>query len=139
MTSSLDSFVKNLPTNKFNNLSYSYGDTKMKLELLKRKGVYPYDCMDTFEKLSEKQLPLKQDFYSELNESEISENDYTRAQKVWETFEMKTLQDYHDLYLKTDVLLLADVFEIFRDVCQENHKLDPAWYYTAPGLAWTQL
>ena len=72
--------------------------------------------MDSFEKLFEKQLSPRHSFYSELNESEISEDDYTHAQKVWETFEMKTLQDYHDLYLKTDVLLLADVFENFRDV-----------------------
>ena len=136
MSTGLDSLVKNLPTNTFNNLSYFYGNTKIKLELLKHKGVYPYDYMDSFEKLAEKQLPLRQDFYSELNESEISENDYIHVQNVWETFEMKTLQDYHDLYLKTDVLLLADVFENFRDVCQENYKLDPAWYYTAPGLAW---
>ena len=139
MATSLDSLVKNLPANTFNDLSYFYGDTRMKLELLKRKGVYPYDYMDTFEKLSEKQLPPRQDFYSELNESEISENDYTHAQKVWETFEMKTLQDYHDLYLKTDVLLLADVFENFRDVCRENYKLNPAWYYTAQDLHGTLL
>ena len=117
----LDSLVKNLPTNTFNNLSYFYGNTKIKLELLKHKGVYPYEYMDSFEKLAAKQLPLRQDFYSELNESEISENDYIHVQNVWETFEMKTLQDYHDLYLKTDVLLLADVFENFRDVCQENY------------------
>ena len=75
-------------------------------------------------------------FRATLNKSGISEDNYTHVQNVWETFEMGTLQDYHDLYLKTDVLLLADVFENFRDVCQENYGLDAAWYYTAPGLAW---
>ena len=132
MATSLDSLASNLPDNMFNNLSYFYEEQdnyKAKLKLLKRKSVYPYDYMDCFEKLSES-------FYSELNKSGISEDNYTHAQKVWESFEMKTLQDYHDLYLKTDVLLLADVFENFRDVCQKNYGLDPAWYYTAPGLAW---
>ena len=58
------------------------------------------------------------------------------AQKVWEHFGMKTFQEYHHLYLKTDVLLLADVFENFRNICLNNYDLDPVWYYTSPGLAW---
>ena len=58
------------------------------------------------------------------------------ARKVWEKFSMKTLEDYHNLYNELDVLLLADVFENFRDVCCKNYDLDPAHYYTAPGLAW---
>ena len=135
MATSLDSLANNLPNNMFNNLSYFY-EEQAKFELLKRKGVYPYDYMDCFERLFETTLPPIESFYSELNKSGISEDNYTHAQNVWETFEMETLQDYHDLYLKTDVLLLADVFENFRDVCQENYGLDPAWYYTAPGLAW---
>ena len=135
MVTSLDSIANNLPDNMFNNLSYFY-EEQAKLKLLKRKGVYPYDYMDCFDELSETTLPPIESFYSELNKSGISEDKYTLAQNVWETFEMETLQDYHDLYLKTDVLLLADVFENFRDVCQENYGLDPAWYYTAPGLAW---
>ena len=135
MATSLDSLANNLPDNMFNNLSYFY-EEQAKLKLLKRKGVYPYDYMDCFERLSETTLPPIESFYSELNKSGISEDNYTHAQNVWETFEMETLQDYHDLYLNTDVLLLADVFENFRDVCQENYGLDPAWYYTAPGLAW---
>ena len=57
-------------------------------------------------------------------------------EKVWETFEMKNPKDYHDLYNQADVLLLADVYENFRDICIENYKLDPAHYYTAPCLAW---
>ena len=91
----------------FNNLSYFYEEQE-KLKLLKRKGVYPYDYMDCFEKLSETTLPPIERFYSDLQLYNC-----THAQKVWETFEMETLQDYHDLYLKTDVLLLADVFENF--------------------------
>ena len=74
-----------------------------------------------------------------LNDSHISEEDYQHAKKVWETFEMKTMREYHDLYLKSDVLLLADVFENFRKVCRENYELDPAWYYTVPGLAYDAM
>ena len=106
------------------------------LELVKRKGVYPYDYMDSFEKLSETSLPPIECWYSRLNDSNISESDFTHAKKVWDTFQMKTMRDYHDLYLKTDVLLLADVFERFRDICLIHYELEPAWYFTAPGLAW---
>ena len=108
-------------------------------DLLLRKGVYPYDYVDTPAKLQEQQLPRQEDFYSLLTEQHISDEDYTHAQKVWETFNCQTLGDYHDLYLKSDVLLLADVFENFRDVCMDNYKLDPAHYYTAPGLAWDAM
>ena len=106
------------------------------LELLKRKGVYPYDYVDRLDRLSETQLPPKEAFYSKLNDEHISDEDYEHAQKVWEAFDCKTLKDYHDLYLKSDVILLADVFETFRDLCMTNYELNPAWYYTAPGLAW---
>ena len=106
------------------------------LELVKRKGVYPYDYMNCFERLAETSLPSKEDFYSKLSDENIETDDYTHAQKVWVKFQMKTMRDYHDLYLKTDVLLLADVFEEFRNICLENYELDPAWYYTTPALAW---
>ena len=71
-----------------------------------------------------------------MNDSEISDSDYEHAHYVWNHFGMKTFREYHDLYLKTDVLFLADVFENFRGVCMENYELDPCWYYTVPGLAW---
>ena len=92
--------------------------------------------MDSLEKLKDTKLPPREAFYSRLNEEGISNADYTYARKVWETFEMKNLKDYHNLYNQADVILLADVYENFRDICIKNYKLDPAHYYTAPGLAW---
>ena len=91
--------------------------------------------MNSPERLKETQLPRKEAFYSRLNDEGISDEDYTHAQKVWETFEIKNLEDYHNLYKQVDVLLLADVFENFRNICIKNYKLDPAYYCTAPGLA----
>ena len=92
--------------------------------------------MDSQKKLKETELPPKEAFYSRLNDKGISDEDYEHARKVWETFEMKNLEDYHNLYNRVNVLLLADVFENFRNVCIKNYNLDPAHYYTAPGLAW---
>ena len=92
--------------------------------------------MNSQERLKETQLPPKEAFYSRLNDEGISEENYTHAKKVWVTFEMKNLDNYHNLYNRVDVLLLTDVFENFRDICIKNYKLDPAHYYTAPGLAW---
>ena len=134
MATSLDSLVNNLPKESFKNLTEFYEGEQ--LDLIKRKGVFPYDWFDSFDRLSADHLPPKESFHSILNDSGISEEDYIHAQKVWETFNMKTMRDYHDLYLKSDVLLLSDVFENFRDVCIDNYRLDPMFYYTAPGLAW---
>ena len=134
MASSLDNLSSNLDKEQFTNLNCMYKGEQ--LELLKRKGVYPYDYVDRLDRLSETQLPPKEAFYSNLNYEHISDEDYEHAQKVWEAFDCKTLKDYHDLYLKSDVILLADVFETFRDLCMTNYELDPAWYYAAPGLAW---
>ena len=104
-----------------------------------RKGVYPYEYMDGWKKFEETSLPLRDVFYSRLSMKGISGQDYQRAQQVLNTMEEKTLGCYHDTYLKTDVLLLADVFEKFRNTCLKNYKLDPAHIYTAPGLAWQAL
>ena len=134
MATSLDSLVNNLPEEAFNNLEKYY--TGDKVSLVKRKGVYPYEYMDSLERFKENKLPPKESFYSRLTGECISNEDYEHAKNVWDVFEMKNLQDYHDLYNETDVLLLADVFENFRNICLNNYKLDPAHYFTAPGLAW---
>ena len=104
--------------------------------LISRKGVYPYDYMDSLIKFSEEKRPPKENFFNRLNETHISDEDYDHARNVWEKFGLKNMGEYHDLYLKSDLLLLADVFEEFRSVCLENYHLDPAWYYTSPRLAW---
>ena len=145
MSSSLDSLVNNLAKGGHGHAGpgakphefwgFEKHDSKQK-ELLIRKGVYPYEYMDSWDKFEEKQLPSKDEFYSKLNTSGISEKDYSHACKVWNEFGLKNMGDYHDLYLETDVILLANVFESFRKVCLDNYGLDPAHFYTAPGLAW---
>ena len=104
-----------------------------------RKGVYPYEYMDSWQCFGEPRLPPKEAFYSKLTDEHISVEDYTHAQKVWNAFDCRTLGDYTDLYCRTDVLLLADVFETFRKTCQKQYGLDPAHYYTSPGLSWDAL
>ena len=134
MSTSLDKLVNNLPEEAFTNLKKYY--TGDKFSLVKRKGVYPYEYMNSLERFKENKLPPKESFYSTLTGEGISDEDYQHAQKVCEAFEIKSMKGYLELYNKTDVLLLADVFENFRNICLENYKLDPAHYFTAPGLAW---
>ena len=129
---SLDKLAGNLKSNQFHTLEKEMGTS----ELLKKKGVFPYDFMTGFDKLEANKLPPKKEFHSKLNNTDINDEDYEHAQKVWKTFKCKTMRDYHNLYLKTDVMLLADVMENYRNVCIDNYGLDPLWYYTAPGLAW---
>ena len=105
-------------------------------ELLLRKGVYPYDYMTGSEKFDETRLPAREHFFNRLSESPVSDEDYAHAQNVWQTFGIRTLGDYHDLYLKTDVLLLADVFEAFREMAMRYYQIDPAHLYSLPGVAW---
>ena len=133
LNASLADLVETLTPTDFMNIDREVKDNS---SLLKVKGVYPYDYVDSFERLKETKLPSKEAFYSKLDEEEISDEDYQHALNVWNTFNCRTIQDYHDLHLKSDVLLLADVFENFRKICLEHYKLDPCHYYTAPGLAW---
>ena len=107
-----------------------------KFVLLLRKGVYPYEYMDSWERFNETSLPPKKDFYSELTLEDICDKDYNHAQKVWEVFEINILGEHHDLYVQCDTLLLADVFEKFRDTCIEIYGLDPSYFLSAPGFLW---
>ena len=120
--------------NHFGNLRVGHNDEQFRLLL--RKGVYPYEYMSSWDKFKETKLPPKEAFHSNLNMSEIRKYDYEHAQKVWKEFKLKNLGEYHDLYLKTDTLLLSNVFEAFRNTCLQHYKLDPAHFYTSPGLAW---
>ena len=133
MSTSLDKLVNNLSKDAFNNVKRYYAEDKL---LLTRKGQYPYEYMNSSEKLKETQPPPKEAFYSRLIDESISDENYAHAQKLWKTFEMKNLENYHNLYNKVDVLLLSDVFENFREICITNYNLDPAHYYTAPDPAW---
>ena len=130
--SSLDALVKNLQKEQLVHTKNIFGD---QTDLLARKGVYPYEFMDSFDKFNQ-QLPSKEAFFSKLNNEGISDKDYEHAKNIWKTFEMKTMAEYHDLYLKTDTILLADVFENFRKPCLATYCLDPCWYLTAPSFAW---
>ena len=138
MKSSLDSLVKNLGDRDFKNLSEEYSGKS--LELVKEKGVYPYEYMDSFKRFDEDKLPDKRlFFFSSLKDKCISKEEYDRAIKIWNVFKIKTLREYYDLYLKTDVLLLADVFEKFIKTCLDYYGLDPCHYFSSPGLSWDAM
>ena len=135
MSSSLDSLTKNLVSRGKKLFGFEdYSD--LQYDLLTRKGVYPYEYINSWDRFGETQLPQINAFYSNLNMSSISEEDYQNAQKVWEEFGICDLGDYHNLYLRTDVVLLANVYKAFRDTCLRHYSLDPAHFYTSPGLAW---
>ena len=107
-----------------------------KFILLLRKSVYPYEYMDNWERFNETSLPNKESFYSNLNMQNIDDIDYTHGNNIFKIFELKNLGEYHDLYVQSDTLLLADVFENFRNKCLEVYELDPAHFLSLSGLAW---
>ena len=137
MASSLEALVNNLPEGTLKNLEKYF--TTNQVKLLKQKGFFPYEYMDSIEKLKDSKPPPKEAFYSKLTGKGINNYNYNHVLNVWKTFKMKTLKEYLELYNITDVLLLADVFENFRDICLKNYGLDPVYYYTAPGLAWDAM
>ena len=135
--SSLDSLVKNLSDNDFKYLSEEFSDEF--LGLVTQKGVYPYEYMDIFKKFSENKLPDKCKFLSSLKDVCIGEKDYLKANNIWSVFKINTVGDYHDLYLKTNVLLLANAFEKFISTCLDYYGLDPYHYFSSPGLSWDAM
>ena len=124
----------------YNNLKYTLEEFKgTQLHLMSNKGVYPYDYMNSFEKFNQTKLPTKEQFYSVLNDQHITNDEYDHAKKVCKAFNIDTMGEYHDLYFKSDVLLLVDVFESFRKTCLQYYKLDPCHLFTSPGLSWDAL
>ena len=148
MNSSLDKLVKNLSDEDFKYLVEEFSSKN--LELLKRKGDYPYEYMNSFERFNEEKLPAKKYFYSSIKDGKIGDDgkisdghisvkDYLTCEKIWDKFEMKNMGDYHDHYLKKDVLLSADVFEKFIATCLKFYGLDPCHYFSSPGLSWDAM
>ena len=137
MSLSLSNLVQNLPAEAFTYTGQVFQNDK--LSLMTKKGVYPYDYMDSFEKFEESRLPNKEDFFNIMNNEHITDEDYQHAQNVWNEFGLSSMGEYHDLYLKSDILLLTDVFENFRKMCQQYYGLDPVHYFTSPGLSWDAM
>ena len=127
--------MENLPKEELKETVKFFGE---KSNLMTRKGVYPYEFMDGFEKF-EKRLPKQTSFFSRLNQEKVSDEDFAHAQRVWKEFDCKNMGEFHDLYLLSDVLLLADVMESFRKLCEKHYELDPAHFFTTPGLAWDAM
>ena len=121
---------------RFSNTYEFCGNDLNKFLILLRKGVYPYEYMDGWNKFNEKVLPSKESFYSSLTMEDISKTDYAHANNVFKKFNINNLGDYRDLHVRSDTLLLADIFENFRQSCLENYELDPVHFVSLPGLAW---
>ena len=148
MNSSLDKLVKNLSDEDFKYLVEEFGSEN--LELLKQKGDYPYEYMNSFERFNEEKLPARKYFYSstkdgkigddgKISDGHISVKDYLTCKNIWDKFNMKNMGDYHNHYLKKDVLLSADVFEKFIATCLKFYGLDPCHYFSSPGLSWDAM
>ncbi|XP_052779407.1 uncharacterized protein LOC128216784 [Mya arenaria] len=137
LPASLESLVENLAQDGLPAFTHLLSESETHAHLLLRKGVYPYEYMDSFDKFDESELPSKDQFYSTIKKEHISNEDYEHARTVFQTFNMRSLGEYHDLYLKTDVVLLSDVFESFRKLCLQQYELDPCHFYTSPGLSWS--
>lgn len=138
LTSGLATLVESVGTdlNSFPSLTSNFADhTQEQHKLLIRKGIYPYEYMDSLHRFEETSLPTIEKFYSSLSQQTVPVDDYTFAQEIWTKFNCKNLGDYHDLYLKTDVLLLADVFENFIQLCLREYKLDPTHYVSLPSFS----
>ena len=148
MNSCLEKLVQNFSDDDFKYLTEKFGSKN--LELLKQKDAYPYEYMGSFKRFGKEKLPDRECFYSSLKDGttgdngekldgHISDKDYLTCKIIWNEFNMKNMGDYHDHYLKKDVLLLADVFEKFIDTCLKFYGLDPCHYFSSPGLSWDAM
>jgi hypothetical protein len=140
MNSSLDTLSKNLTDDQcFITKEYYDKIGSHLFKIMRKKGIYPYEYMDSIEKYGETELPHIEMFKDKLNGKDCKEEDYEYAKAVFVKTGCKNLGDYTEKYMINDVLLLADVFETFRETCLKEYTLDPCWYYTSPGLAWDAM
>ena len=148
MNSSLDKVVKNLSDEDFKYLVKEFGSENS--EIFKQKGAYLYEYMNSFKRFNKEKLGARKYFFSstrkgkideygKISDGHISIEDYLTCEKIWNKFKMKTMGDYHDHYLKKDVLLLADVFEKFNSTCIKHYELDPCHYFSSPVLSWDAM
>lgn len=137
MAFSLGKLATNLPEDAFKYTKQVFQNEK--LQRMKQKGVYSYDYKNRVERFDDQQLPSKDKFYSLLTDKGISDEQYQLAVKVWNTFQIRTIGEYHNLNLKSDILLLAGVFENFRKTCLQYYTLDPCQNFTSPGLSWCAM
>lgn len=137
LSSSLDNLVSLLDKERdFEILKKQINHDEQKFQILCRKGIMPYDWLDSKEKLQETSLPPREEFYSQLNDEHVSDEDYEHAKKVWDiVLTNKTMNDYLLLYMWLDIILLASVMENFRNLCMSDFELDPCHYVSLPSLA----
>ena len=138
LSCSLEKLAAQLNDDQFINLKATYTDSNQR-NLLAKKGVYCYDYVNTIDKFDKTSLPRKDNFFNSLTGEHITDKQYQHAENVWKTLDCHTLRDYHNHYLISDVLLLADVFENFRNMSLETFDLDPIHYYSLPGLSWDAM
>ena len=148
MNFSIDKLVKILVDEDLKHLVKEFGSENLKI--LKRKGAYPYEYMNSFKRLNEEKLLARKYFFSSTKKGKIDEDgkisdghvsikDYLTCEKIWNKFKMKNMGDYHDHYLKKDVLFLTDVFEKFISTCIKHYELDPCHCFSSPGLSWDAM
>ena len=148
INSSLEKLVKNLSVNDFKYLTGKSGS--INLEPLKQKDAYPYEYMNSFKIFGEEKMPDKKCFHSSVKDGttdnngkkldgHISDKDYLTCKIFLNEFNMKNMGDYHNHYLKKDVLLLADVFEKIIDTCLKFDRLDFCHYFSSPGWSWDAI
>ena len=138
LSCSLEKLAAQLSSNQFVHLKTIYPSVDQQ-NLLTKKGVYCYDYMDSIDKFDETSLPHQREFFNSLSGEHISLQQYQHAENVWNTLNCNTLRDYHDHYLMTDVLLLADIFETFRNMSLNTFDLDPIHYFSLASLSWDSM
>ncbi|XP_065223988.1 uncharacterized protein LOC135848125 [Planococcus citri] len=138
LSSSLHKLIESLPTSQLIHTQKYFSEPHL-FDLITQKGFFCYDFLNDIKKLQHREIPTKQDFYNELNNQHITDEDYEFVQNVWEKFKCRNLEDYLVIYVISDCLLLADVFLSFRKLCLENYDLDPCYFYSLPGYAFETM